>query len=119
MPIPRQKRFAILRSLGDVLDEVERRHRREAPRGGATPVGGGEWMDTFFKIEALQSLIRCLREGKTPSKSLVIAKEASRKAVRVWNSRREWQVHRWEETAFIWIERTYAKIKEPRIYVQG
>lgn len=61
-------------------------------------MGGGEWMDSFLKSEAVLGTIRALREGKSIEESVAEGKSASEVAVRKWNERRrkDYQVRRWE-----------------------
>ena len=71
-----------------------------APRGGSIPVGGGDWMDYFFKAEAVHGMLSSLRHRKTYKQSFANGCAASRGAIKIWNSRREYQVRRWEG----WVE---------------
>ena len=90
--------------------QLWQRHRDAAPRG--YPVGGGDWMDTLFRLEALDGCLRSLRAGKPLAEALRDGQEASRAAVKIWNRRREYQVHRWEETAFDWLDAQIRKIRD-------
>jgi hypothetical protein len=94
----------LIARLEEIRQKLWERHRAAAPLSGCIPVGGGEWVDTFFRLEAIDGCLRVLRAGRTLSEAVSAGKEASREAVKKWNQRREYQVHRWEETAFDWLD---------------
>lgn len=91
-----------LKQISSILDQWNERHRKETPQGVA--VGGGEWMDSFFKVEGLSGIVESLRDGADLDFALEWGKIRARKAVKIWNSRREYQVHRWVNTADAWLE---------------
>ena len=74
-------------------------HRRLAPRNGEIPVGGAH-MDPFFRAEALRGLLGALRKGGRPREALLEGAEAGKLAIRLWNRRGDYQVHRWDG----WVE---------------
>ncbi len=104
-------RNKLLRSLGVVYDSLYKRHNTEQRAiGNKTPIGGGDWMDTFFQLEGLRGVITALRQGKTLSYAIQFGKGTSSAAVKIWNDRREYQVHRCEETAHDFIENTVRRM---------
>lgn len=103
-------RHELLRSLDCVYDDLCQRSSKNAPQG--IPVGGGDWMDDFFKAEALRGFLTAYRDPKaTIEKAIEDGKIISTIAVKIWNKRREWQVHRCEETAHRFLENTVWAIK--------
>lgn len=96
-------RFPLLRYMSEVHDRIGAEHKRLQPQGGAIPVGGAH-MDPFFKMEAVLAFMTAYRKGATVTAALERAKAASAEAVDKWNKTREYQVHRWRETAWAWIE---------------
>lgn len=73
-------------------------HYRQAPKPNTIPVGGS-WMDYLFKAEALRGCIGALRQKKSIEEAIVEGETVSEISVKIWNSRREYQVQRWEKTA--------------------
>lgn len=102
---------SLLRHLDDVYQEMTRRHYANAPPSGTVPVGGGDWMDYFFKAEAIRGCITSLRAGNTLAQATRDGYAVSEIAVQLWNKRREYQVHRWEKTAHDFLDRTIAAYK--------
>lgn len=101
------ERHWILRRLDDEYQKLYRYHIDVAPRG--LPVGGGEWIDSHFKLEAIRGATKSLREGSTIEESIDAGKKAGRYSVKMWNDKREWQVHRQIETTDDYIERLVMK----------
>ena len=64
---------------------------------------GGEHMRLFFRLEGIRATVRALRNLKTVEEAIKEGQESSAEAVKIWNRRREWQVHYWEQTAFDFI----------------
>lgn len=89
----------LLRFLDGRYQSLSRKHREAAPTGGTIPIGGGDWMDTFFRMEALRGCIGALRRDKTLAEAVEEGKTVAVIAVQIWNRRREYQVHRCEDTA--------------------
>lgn len=108
--MPLYDRMRVLRDLDAEYMRLSDIHYRNAPRNGAIPVGGGEWMDTFFRMEGVRGMIRCLRNGLSLRKALDHGKVASEIAVRLWNSNREYQVHRWDQTCHDYLETLVRRI---------
>jgi hypothetical protein len=95
-----------LRRLSDVCTALREKHHAEMRAiGNRIPVGG-DHMDLFFRIEGLDGAVRALRAGRPTDQAIEEGKWASAEAVKRWNARREWQVHRWDSTAHDFIERT-------------
>ena len=99
----KEKRYKLLRNLDTVYQQLCEEHNRSAPRGGI-PIGGGDWMDSFFKMEAIRGTITSLRAFKTLEESIAFGKSTSSFAVKTWNEKREYQVHRCEETAYAFLD---------------
>lgn len=109
--IIKPREFRILCELSPIYDTIEKRYRAEQEAiGSRIPAGGGEWMDLFFRLEGIRGVLESLRKGETIEQALKRGKEYSTIAVRKWNSRREYQVHRWDECAHDFIETTLRKI---------
>lgn len=73
--------------------------------GNRLPVGG-DHMDIFFKLEGIRGMLSSLRQNEGLQQALEKGKSFSRSAVQKWNAQRkkDYQVHRWEETAFLYLE---------------
>lgn len=95
MPLSPHESLDVRKQLLATLDEWTARHHACAPRG--IPVGGGDWMDSFFRMEALAAAVGSLRKGCSISAAILSGKLAAREAVRKWNKRREYQVRRWDQ----------------------
>jgi len=106
MPSTREQRMQMLRTLRGIYDKLAEKHYQCAPRGGSLPIGGGDWMDCFFRMEGIRGMMQGLRNNKSLVQSLQDGKDASTVAVKAWNGKREWQVHRWEQTAWHFLECT-------------
>lgn len=94
-----------LKFLQKSYDEWQEIHSKNAPTNNTIPVGGGEWMDTFFKLEGIRGMQTSLRNGDSISKALEVGKTTSEIAVKIWNRHREYQVHRCQETCHSFLER--------------
>ena len=57
-------------------------------------------MDSFFRAEAVRGVLTALRSGKGLEDSVADGKALCEIAVQIWNTRREWQVHR----SSCWVE---------------
>ena len=104
MPEPIRNHNSLLRLLDLEHQRVYKRHIAESPRGGI-PVGGGDWMDTFFRLEALEGTISSLMAFESVKVAIERGQQRSTRAVKKWNSQREWQVHRWKEMAWDYLEK--------------
>lgn len=104
MPLTKKRRYEILRWLDEKYQSVQRKHYGNAPKGGSIPVGGGDWMDMFFRAEGLRGCIGALRRGVSLKGSFEEGKAVSEIAVRVWNEKREWQVHRQDKTVHSYLD---------------
>ena len=82
-----------IRKLDDEYQKLVSRSNEAAPRNGSIPIGGGDWMDNFFKSEAIRGVIGALRRGNYVG-ARAEGKELAELAIQIWNGRREWQVHR-------------------------
>lgn len=101
-----ERRFRTIRRLDEVYQKLNDKHMSCAPKSNTIPVGGGDWMDTFFRMEALRGCMVALRKGKTIKQSIAEGKVVSEISVSIWNSKREYQVHRIKDTAATYLERT-------------
>ncbi len=95
--------LALLRRLSVEESKTLATHYKYSPIFEEIPVGGGEWMDSFFRLEGLRGIMSALRAGKSLEASLDAGKERSRIAVRKWNESREYQVHRHVDTACLYL----------------
>lgn len=105
MPLTKERRFTILRRLDAVYQLLAEKHFESAPKGGRLPVGGGDWMDTFFRMEGLRGMMTALRGNNSLRVALEEGKTVSEISVSIWNGKREYQVHRWKETAHTYLQR--------------
>lgn len=117
MPLTTESRHALTRLLDDEYMRIHDLHYKAAPRnadglGSGIPVGGGDWMDTFFKMEAIRGVISELRQGKDIDTATATGKVLSEIAIRIWNGRREYQVRRWEQCCHDFIERLVWRLLE-------
>ena len=92
-----------LERLSEAYDRECEIHRKNTPVG--LPIGGGDWMDSLFRMEALRGAMAELEAGKTNAEALAAGIAAGRLAIRTWNGRREYQVHRWEGSIDSYLER--------------
>lgn len=88
----------LLRFLDSHYQEAMNRHLELRPVYPDIEVGG-EHMDPFFVAEAIRECMGALRRGATVEDAIKEGETASTAAVKIWNSRRGFQVHRWENTA--------------------
>lgn len=86
--------FPVMRALDASYLRFNDLSNAAAPRGGAIPIGGGDWMDNFFKAEALRVFLSHLRRGETVLDAMTHGILDCHAAINLWNRRREWQVHR-------------------------
>lgn len=105
MPLTVSCRRRLLILLDGEYQRLNGIHWANAPRNGKIPIGGGQWMDSFFRMEAIRGCQSALRSGASLQEAIKAGQKESRAAVKIWNARREYQVHRWEETAFDYLER--------------
>lgn len=112
-PKPGYNRLRLLSLLGEEYQRLHDKHYLSAPRG--VPVGGGDWMDTFFRMEAIRGTQGALERGDSIAEAIGEGKAVSSIAVRLWNAKREWQVHRWEETAHGWLEMLVHRLKKESV----
>ncbi len=106
---PKWNRYAVLRKLGAEYDKLCILHSKCAPRNGI-PVAGGDWMDSFFRMEGLRGTMTALRDDKNLEEAFADGKAVSEIAIRIWNSRREGQVHRWEECVHNYLDTWYRRV---------
>lgn len=107
-----QRRFELLHRLNDIWSQLHKEHLREMVAiGNRVPVGGSDYIDLFFKMEGIRVAIVCLRQKKSVLEALEEAQKASRYAVQRWNQqrRKDYQVHRWEDTACDYLHWTILK----------
>lgn len=96
-PIP-LKHADLMRFLDDEYQKLHDRYYRSAPQGGTIPAGGGDWMDCHFRMEAIRGCVGALRRKKPLEEAIAEGEAVSEIAVKLWNTRREYQVRRWEKT---------------------
>ena len=111
MPMPPKLRRVALEVLQDEYDSLASRHSKAAPRDGAVPVGGGDWMDCFFRMEGVRGALSALGRGASLQDAIQEGKVVSEIAVRIWNKKREWQVHRWDKTVYDYLDKLHKKVK--------
>lgn len=85
--------YGFMRYLDDEYQKLWTEHRNLLPVGGAIPVGGA-YMDPFFRCEAIRGMLGALRSGKETAEAIRDGVTVCEIAVRLWNTNREWQVHR-------------------------
>ena len=102
----------ILLKLHDIHDKLYQKHMDAAPKNGDIPVGGGDWMDSFFRLEGIRGIMSALRNGDSLHNAIETGKSRSMEAVQKWNSGREYQVHRWVETAWDYLDMIYRKVND-------
>ena len=102
-PELREKLFEEMRRIGDEVLHLWQEHHALAPPTGTIAVGGAH-MDSLFKAEAMSGFLYGLREGADIETARGIGVEQSRAAVAKWNAKREYQVHRWEDTAVAYLD---------------
>ena len=105
MPLLTSTRYAILKELDSEYQMLHDYYYKVAPIGGRIPVGGGEWMDTFFKMEAIRGTQNALRNGVSIKEAVKQGKTTSEIAIELWNTKREWQIHRWKGECHSYLER--------------
>lgn len=118
-PIPKAYRerrregyFPLMRRLDEEYQKLSDAHYRAAPKGGSVAVGGGEWVDTFFKMEAIRGCLTALRNLKNLSEAVEEGKAVSSIAVQLWNQKREFQVRRWEETSHAFLIQLVSRLQK-------
>lgn len=107
-----RNRFAILRFLDDEYQKLYAKHYELSPKNGEIPVGGGDWMDMFFRTEGLRGMINKLDSNGTIKEALEDGKTVSEIAVGLWNKKREWQVHRWNKTCHTYLINIMGRAKK-------
>lgn len=84
------------RLLSLVQKEWERVHDRyykNQPIG--LPVGGGDWLDSFIEMEGLRGFLSKYKDKNVSLEDAIKDGQTLIEiAVDIWNSHREWQVHR-------------------------
>lgn len=111
MPTPPKVRRIALKILQGEYDSLAEHHYKAAPRGGALPVGGGDWMDYFFRMEGVRGTLNALGRKVSLPKAIEEGKVVSEVAVGIWNRKREWQVHRWNKTVHSYLDGLYRRIR--------
>lgn len=106
----RKLRLTAMKILSAEYDLLMDRHSKSAPRNGI-PVGGGDWMDSFFRMEGVRGTLGALGRGLSLCKSIDEGKVVSEISVGIWNKHREWQVHRWVKTSHSYLEQLERRIK--------
>lgn len=95
----------LTRLLDDEYQRLYAKHYEEQKAiGNRIPVGGGDWMDMFFRCEALRGCIGALRAGKPLDECVAEGKAVSEISVRIWNGKREYQVHRWDKCCHTFLD---------------
>lgn len=78
-------------------DHLLKQSRDCSPKGGLAI--GSDYVRYFIRGEALAIFLREVWQTKKYNVAYEIARKWSIEAVRLHNSRREWQAHIWDETA--------------------
>jgi len=107
---PLCNRGRAIRLLSDEYNRLVTQHYKSAPRNGI-PVGGGDWMDSFFRLEGVRGTLGALGRGESLNKAIEDGKALSEIAIRIWNQRREWQVHRWDKCCHDYLDSIVRRIK--------
>lgn len=92
--------FPLMRKLDERYQMYCQQSMSCAPRNGDLPVGGGDWMDNFFKAEAIRGTLTAMRHGKEPLEAAKDGKAVAEISIQIWNDKREYQVQRWNG----WVE---------------
>lgn len=96
-------RMQLLRDVGKEYDYWCEAYSKELLAiGNSVPVGGSH-MDAFFKSEGLRGVTTALRQGKTLEYSIKFGEDVMEIAVKLWNQKREYQVHYWEKHGQDWL----------------
>ena len=66
--MPRLKNHIRLEILDQEYQRLSDTHYTNAPKG--MPVGGGDWMDSFFRMEAIRGTMNGLRRGLSLEESI-------------------------------------------------
>ena len=111
MPLLQEHRFSIMRRLDDEFMLLDKIHNENAPKGGTIPVGGGDWMDSFFRMEAIRGTLGGLRRGLSLKKAVEEGKAVSEISVKIWNGKQGYQVHRWVKTAHTYLDRLMKRVR--------
>jgi hypothetical protein len=86
--------FAFMRALDAEYLRLDAKVRELGPRNGEIPVGGGDWMDSFFRAEAIRGTLGALRRGTGLKDALIEGEDTAKVAIAIWNRKREYQVRR-------------------------
>lgn len=113
MPLTLDRRHELLRLLDEEHLRQNKEHRKLSPRNGEIPVGGAH-MESFFRMEGVGGIIQALRDGQGILEAVAHGKAIASFAVRLWNGRREWQVHRWEKTCDDYFDRLMVRIRSKK-----
>ena len=104
-------RMHLLRLLDDEYQKLYAKHYEEQKAiGNRIPVGGGDWMDMFFRCEALRGCIGALRTDKSLDEAVAEGKTVSEISIRIWNGKREYQVHRWDKCCHSYLDGMIARL---------
>lgn len=68
-------------------------------------------MDSFFRAEAIAGVQRLLRQGRGLNEAIENGIRDGKEAIRIWNSRREWQVHRWDGWIESFLQETIRRVR--------
>lgn len=92
----------VVREIDSVCGYHRDRSRANAPTGGRIPVGGGDWMDEFFKQEALEGTLSALRKGLPIDKAIACGRRDCQYAINLWNDRNKKNI--WVHRCDGWIQ---------------
>ena len=67
-------------------------------------------MDLFFRLEGIRGAMNSLRAGNSLAKAIEDGKSVSTIAVQIWNTSRDYQLHRWEKTAHDFVDKTVRRL---------
>ncbi len=85
--------YAVMRELGAEIDRLRVEERKLMPKYGEIAAGGGAF-DFTLKIVMREAFLQEIRWDNDPVVAAHAATEEGKNAVRTFNSRHEWQVHR-------------------------
>ncbi len=109
MPTPPRMLRIALELLSKEYDRLSQQHSKTTPKNGI-PVGGGDWMDSFFRMEGVRGVLSALGRKVSLKNAIQEGKAVSEVSVEIWNKRREWQVHRWTKTVHNYLDSLYRRI---------
>jgi hypothetical protein len=93
----RERLRVVLTRARDRADAAHGRYQKLAPPWDCIPVGGAH-IDEYVEYTAFSRFLWAIEAGEDPEGAYKAAKADVALVVENWNKRREWQVHRREDT---------------------